>query len=124
MTTKPDLDELDRLHAEATPVGWEHDCDEEKPEGSIEYNGCGVAILHPHANIRTNMRTGQDFCHADARLIVALRNAYPALKERILEAERQLGECETALEYERLAHDETRGYRIAAEEDRERNEKL
>ena len=67
------LKELLKLGA---PAPWYHNCDEDDPDGSImTEDGCCVAIIQPHGNIRTIQSTGQTFSHNDARLIVEMRNS-------------------------------------------------
>jgi hypothetical protein len=74
------LEKLRALDKEATPGPWTHGCDEVPPDTCIEAGGGGtVCHIQPHGNVRTVMRTGQEFNHADARLITAARNAVPSL---------------------------------------------
>lgn len=55
-----------------TPGPWAHGVDDTPPDCSIESEGGGcVAHVQCHANINTVARTGEEFSHADARLIAA-----------------------------------------------------
>lgn len=75
-----DLDELERLSAAATDAPWVHGADDDPPSEDIHAeSGGAIAMVWPHANVRTVMRHGENFSHADARLIVATRNALPEL---------------------------------------------
>lgn len=78
------IKELRRLLTLSSPGPWEHDCDDNDPEGVIPTeDGCGVAIIHHHGNIGTVTRTGQEFSHDDARFIVEARNNMEGLLERV-----------------------------------------
>jgi len=90
------LDELERLHKAATPAPWDHDLDAPdptyRPDGVIEHDCGAICHMAQHANIRTVDRTGEEFSHSACRLIVAARNALPALIAAAREAERWRGE--------------------------------
>jgi hypothetical protein len=68
------LEELKVLDKEACDPPWEHNCDEDPPQPDIDGQNGLVAFVQPHGNIHTVLSTGESFCHADAKLIVLLRN--------------------------------------------------
>lgn len=83
--TTEEAAELRRLEAAVPPGEWSHDLDCDDPEGTIANdNGGAVAFMCPFASVHTIDRTGgQTFCHDEARLIPAARNALPRLLDEI-----------------------------------------
>lgn len=83
--TSEEAAELRRLEAAVPPGEWSHDLDCDDPEGTIANdNGGAVAFMCPFASVHTIDRTGgQTFCHDEARLIPAARNALPRLLDEI-----------------------------------------
>lgn len=58
--------------SEATPGPWSHGLDMDPPDCGIDGpNGGCVGHVQYHGNINTVARTGEEFSHADARLIAA-----------------------------------------------------
>jgi hypothetical protein len=93
MTDELRLDELERLEQAATPGPWETsecDCDRACKVNISDADGYGIAMCWPYANIRTALKKDQCASQADAALIVAARNALPALIRRIRELEQEL----------------------------------
>lgn len=80
--TDSQIQELRTLEQKATEAPWAHGCDDTPPDPSIDHmdGGC-IAYMCEHKNIRTIMKHNEEFSHADARLIVAVRNLLPAILE-------------------------------------------
>lgn len=58
------------IRAKHTPGPREHCLDLDPPDPSIEASGGGcVARVQCHGNVNTSAREGEEFSHADARLI-------------------------------------------------------
>lgn len=91
--TDSQIQELRTLEQRATEAPWSHGCDDSPPDPSIDRvdGGC-IAFMCEHKNIRTIMKHGEDFSHADARLIVAVRNLLPAILEEWVQL-RQMYMC-------------------------------
>ena len=54
-------------------------------DGSIESSrGGGIAFVHPHGNINTIARTGEQYSHADARLISASPDFFAACETMLV----------------------------------------
>jgi hypothetical protein len=69
------MENLRKLSELATKAPWHHSVDDEEPGSEItDDNGSVVAFIQPHGNIRTIYSHQETFSHADARLIVELRN--------------------------------------------------
>lgn len=100
--TDEQLSDLERLAAAvAADLPFDHDLDDAgaRPDGHISAPcGGGVATMHPHGNMNTIARTGQEFDHDQCRYIVAACNAVPALVAEVkrLRAERAWRPIDTA----------------------------
>lgn len=80
--TLNDVYRLRDLCNAATPPPWIHFADDPEPDGCIESeDGGAIFCIAHHANTHTVLSTGEDFRHADAMLIVMMRNALPELLE-------------------------------------------
>jgi hypothetical protein len=78
--TLEELAELER----AIPEGdWEWDED----EGEILNGDCGVARMHRHGSVLSVLQTEEQYSYAEARVLVASRNALPELIARVKELE-------------------------------------
>ena len=86
------LDEIEARANAATPGPW----DVERETGLISTDdGCAVASIHPHGNVRTVIHTGERYSHSDAAFIAAARSDVPALIARVRELEAELDELWT-----------------------------
>lgn len=83
------IDELDRLHAKATPGPW---VALRSPEDVDE-----CFCISGERQITYERREGYAVEGDDAHLIVALVNAWPALSDRLRKAERERDELRTAV---------------------------
>lgn len=103
------LAELDRLHAAATPGEWRPDV----PAWNKHRRNCKTAISSPTGTVLNTvtpkvLRDGvigyrpPEECKI-AQYIAALHNAYPALRQRLLDAESRLAEAEREIEFLRSA---------------------
>ena len=102
------MKQLKKLLKKATRAPWGHDCDEEDPEGLIETeDGCCIARIHPHGNIRTVQKEGEEFSHADARLIVEMRNNIEELLNENEKYEKLFKLCKSFVDDREIGHPET-----------------
>lgn len=71
-----------------TPGPWVHRLDMDPPDPGIDAD-CGGCVAHVqcHANVNTVARTGEEFCHADARLIAAAPDLLAACEALPLDCE-------------------------------------
>lgn len=71
-----------------SPLPWSHRLDFHPPEpGIVSANGGLVCSVRYHGNLSTITRTGQEFSHADARLIVQTCNHHNMLVAALERAE-------------------------------------
>lgn len=80
------IDEIDRLHAEATPGPWQRDLDRKCGDYGIgaavpEFDGEYAVIMQPNCHVTNHQ--------ANVGLTIALRNNWPALRDRLRDAERK-----------------------------------
>ena len=98
MTQEPIIDKLERLEREATAAPWEQfDIDDDTHDGprwSVEAMIQGQRPLRPGA-------TKWQQSAADAALIVAMRNALPALLSQLREQREQWSDAELIAEVQR-----------------------
>ena len=87
------LDEIEARANAATPGPW----DVERETGLISTDdGCAVASIHPHGNVRTVIHTGERYSHSDAAFIAAARTDVHALIARVRELEEECKEWQDA----------------------------
>ncbi len=104
------IDEIDRLHAEATQGEWQPTCDDDESDdpNGIVVSGIRIAEFVGEDEIRRRKAKGRierpgssfgpdslDEVDANARLTAALRNAWPALRDRLVAAERKARALQT-----------------------------
>lgn len=81
--TDDELQQLEALEAKATAGPWEYDTD----DGEIDHvDGGAIGWIQDHGNVRTELKMGEPRRNADGHLVVALRNAAPALLQSAREA--------------------------------------
>jgi len=93
--TMPDIiDEIDRLHAEATPGPWQRDLDRKCGDYGIgaavpEFDGEYAVLMQPNCHVTNHQ--------ANVGLTIALRNNWPALRDRLVAAERKASDVNDEL---------------------------
>lgn len=80
------IETIDRLHAEATPGPWQRDLDRKCGDYGIgaavpEFDGEYAVLMQPNCHVTKH--------RANVALAIALRNNWPAIRDRLREAERR-----------------------------------